>query len=527
MEKLLGALPVVAGFSSRLGIRDIVDGACPVRDLAELTHGQVIEVLADSRLTSPSPLVHVQAWARDWAVGEALGVEPGLLNDDRIGRALDAIAPHLDQIAGSAGVAAIAAFGIDVARMHWDMTSISVHGQYEQNEEGFAAPGFGHPKDRRPDLKQVQTGIAVSGDGGIPVFHRAFDGGAAEVSQVIPVMKAMQEMAAQRRMLIIGDSKLISYANLAAMDSDGVTFVAPASKTHVPAGELAGLTLGAATEVGYVAQRDQGKPAGQRGRWHVVEDTMSLAGPRKSDPVLALRRVFVHSSARADAAGKTRALKLERARGDLERLERGLGSRHYPDTGKVEARIAVIASQRRAGAYLRTRTGISPDTGKPTLDWNFDAKAIEAEAATDGWYALLTNLDPGEADAAGVLILYKGQEAVERRYPAFKGPLAVAALFLKNNRRIAALVTVICLALLIYCLIERQVRQALAEQDKTRVEGLYAGRPAIPTGRLILDALATMKIIPGSGQDPPVIPHPTPLQLRLLDLLGIDPRQLR
>jgi hypothetical protein len=52
-------------------------------------------------------------------------------------------------------------------------------------------------------------------------------------------------------------------------------------------------------------------------------------------------------------------------------------------------------------------------------------------------------------------------------------------------------------------------------------------RPAIPTGRLILDALATMKIIPGRGQDPPVIPQPTPLQLRLLDLLGIDPRQLR
>jgi hypothetical protein len=90
-----------------------------VRDLAELTHGQVIEALVANRLTSPSPLVHVEAWARDWAVGEALGVEPGLLNDDRIGRALDAIAPHLDQIAGSAGVAAINAFGIDVTRLHW------------------------------------------------------------------------------------------------------------------------------------------------------------------------------------------------------------------------------------------------------------------------------------------------------------------------------------------------------------------------------------------------------------------------
>lgn len=44
-EKLLGSLPVIAGFCSRLKIRNIVDEACPVGDLAELTHGQVIEAL--------------------------------------------------------------------------------------------------------------------------------------------------------------------------------------------------------------------------------------------------------------------------------------------------------------------------------------------------------------------------------------------------------------------------------------------------------------------------------------------------
>ena len=39
---------------------------------------------------------------------------------------------------------------------------------------------------------------------------------------------------------------------------------------------------------------------------------------------------------------------------------------------------------------------------------------------------------------------------VERRYGEFKGPLAVTPLFLKTSRRIAALITVICLALLIF-----------------------------------------------------------------------------
>lgn len=115
-------------------------------DQADLTYGQVIEVLVANRLPAPAPLVRVQPWAAQWAVGEAFGVEPALLNDDRIGRALDAIAPHLDQIAGSVGAAAIEAFGIDVTRNHLDLTSMSMHGDYSEETEGFPAVRFGYPK---------------------------------------------------------------------------------------------------------------------------------------------------------------------------------------------------------------------------------------------------------------------------------------------------------------------------------------------------------------------------------------------
>ena len=137
---------------------------------------------------------------------------------------------------------------------------------------------------------------------------------------------------------------------------------------------------------------------------------------------------------------------------------------------------------------------------------------------------MLTTL-PAAVTAAQVLIRYKGQEVVERRYSAFKGPLAVAPMFLKNNRRIAALVTVICLALLVFCLIERQVRVAIA--PAVTLDGLYAGRPAKPTGRLIFEALARLRLIPAANGQPPGIPHPPPLQARLLALLDVDPTRPR
>ena len=298
VEKLLGSLPVVADFCRRLRIRELVDELCPMREVSTsvVSHGQMVEVLVANRLTSPTPLAGIELWAQEWAVHEVFGVLPEALNDDRAGRTLDQIAPVLDKITGSVGLRAIEAFGLDVARMHWDMTSISLYGAYPDSDEDFAVPKFGHPKDRRPDLKQIQTGLAVTGDGGVPVFHRAYDGGAGEVGQVVGAMQALQQLAGPARMLIVGDSKLISYANLATMIGAKVAFIAPASKTYVPLEVLAAQDLSQASQVDYVAARDAGKPADQRGRWHVHQDTMTLGrAPQEGpdpDPAAGLRTLL-------------------------------------------------------------------------------------------------------------------------------------------------------------------------------------------------------------------------------------------
>jgi hypothetical protein len=76
VEKLLGSLPVVAEFCQRLDVAGVVDRACPVREVARVTHGQVIEALVANRLSSPRPLLRVADWAGEWAVGEVFGIAP-------------------------------------------------------------------------------------------------------------------------------------------------------------------------------------------------------------------------------------------------------------------------------------------------------------------------------------------------------------------------------------------------------------------------------------------------------------------
>ena len=61
----------------------------------------------------------------------------------------------------------------------------------------------------------------------------------------------------------------------------------------------------------------------------------------------------------------------------------------------------------------------------------------------------------------------------------------------------------ICLALLIFCLAERQVRNALAPHGAT-MTGLpgYGPTPAGPTGRTIFQALADLRLIPAHDGNP-------------------------
>jgi hypothetical protein len=93
-------------------------------------------------------------------------------------------------------------------------------------------------------------------------------------------------------------------------------------------------------------------------------------------------------------------------------------------------------------------------------------------------------------------------------------------MFGKDNRRITALVGVICLALLIFCLVERAVRLALS--PALQLVGLWAGRPAKPTGHLIFAALSTLRLTPARGDTPPLVAQPPPLQARILELLNVD-----
>jgi hypothetical protein len=482
---LVGAMPVVAPVLARLGLVGIVDRACPMRGRAQLTHGEVIAALVANRLTAPRPLYDVAGWANAYAANDWLGTPGALLNDDRLGRALDALAGRLDEVASAVALAAIGTFGADAARLHWDFTSVAFCGAYADQDPTAPKVGFGHSSDRQAHRRQLKVAHATTA-AGIPLFARVADGSRHEGAETGTLLETLRRFAEPRKLLLVADSALVTKANLAAADAAGTRFVSrlPRSFDYEP--DALAQPEEAWRPLRYCSARARRLPPGQRPTFRGAEATIEVTGPDKV--TRTFRTLYVHGSEEAAAARASRAKLLARAEEDLGRIAGGLAARPRQDRQRVERRVAGAVAKGRVGNWLRTEVSCDADDNV-SLRWWRDTGALAEAERRDGVYALVTNMSTRQCSADRLLALYKDQALSERAHHFLKGSLAVRPVFLKSNRRAAALVGVCSIALLVYGLIETEVRRAIAPA-RTVAGLLPEGRAARPTAENIFRAFA-------------------------------------
>lgn len=515
---LVGALPLVAPVLERLDVAGIVDRACPMRGRAQLTHGEVIAALVANRLTSPRPLYDVAEWGHAYATNEWLGTPGALLNDDRLGRALDALAGRLDEVASAVALAAVGQFGADAARLHWDFTSVAFCGAYADQDVTAPRIGFGHSSDRQAHRRQLKVAHATTA-AGIPLFGRVVDGARHEGAETGGLLERLRALAQPRRLLLVADAALVTKPNLAAADAAGIRFVSrlPRSFDYEP--DALAVSDTDWRKLTYCSARSRRLPVPKRPTFRGAEATIEMTGPDRI--ARTFRVLYIHGSEEAGAARASRAKILARAEDALARIARGLAARPRQDPETVERRVAKAVSKGHAGNWLRTE--VRDDDGNLSLRWWRDSDALAEAERRDGLYALVTNMSTRQCSADRLLALYKDQALSERAHHFLKGPIAVRPVFLKSNRRAAALAAVCSIALLVYGLIETELRQAIAPA-RTITGLLPEGRAARPTGENIFKTFAGLgyqRARTTNGLEE--IPDPlTTAQQAILDALAIN-----
>ena len=146
----------------------------------------------------------------------------------------------------------------------------------------------------------------------------------------------------------------------------------------------------------------------------------------------------------------------------------------------------------------RTRRG-RPPKAEPPQEETRSRLAVEAQAlaqaeAEQGWTVLATTVDAETCSDAQILRVYQEQNStVELGLRWIKNPAAITPMWLEKPERIAALAILTVVGLLVYGLIQRQVRLYLQDSEQ-HVPG-NKGPTDTPTAAVVLSLFTPVMMV--------------------------------
>jgi transposase len=509
----IGAAPIVRHVFDRLGLDDLLVTHVPERAQgrpAKIPHARALSAMVTNALLSRRPLYAVPEWLSGHVLApfKLTESEVHLFNDDRIGRALDRLFVA-DRASLMTAVIrrAVDEFEIDLDQIHNDTTTVTFSGSYDgqTDPEELKRPPlitFGHNKDHRPDLKQLVWSLTVSADGAVPVHYKTYDGNTTDDKVHRDAWCAIRDIAGRPDFVYVADSKLCTRENMSFIASNGGRFVTVLPRTRREHGEF----------------DDQLRIEGVS--WEEVRRDKNPRGATKPDLVYeahdpkrctaeGYRVLWYRSSSKAAQDEKSRRERIVRARQRLEELENRSGAHRLRSVERAEQAVAAILHEQRVTRWLKVEVDAltlaefkQAHPGRPGRDTSYkktdtsiivfrveeDQKAIETDAATDGVFAMVTNMQ--DESPREILDIYKYQPNLEKRFEQFKSVLTVAPVFLKKPERVASLLFVYFLAVLVFALIERELRKGMANAGIASLP-LYPERRACraPTTAVVLQAV--------------------------------------
>lgn len=467
-------------------------------------------------------------------------LDPGQLNDDRAGRVLDQlweVGPQ--KVFSAVSQRVIGKYALDLKAVHVDTTSRSFYGAYADQDPAVAQITYGYSKDHRPDLKQILFGVGTSRDG-VPVMAETCSGNQSDMTWNTRWIKAARGdlgLGNDNALVYVADSALVTADNLQALAETRLDFISRLPERFGLAEQLMNEALAGRCEWKGVGAITEGKNAANYNLWEAERE---LCGR-------TYRFVVVYSSSLDERRLGALERAVARENKALEESLRELRLQDFvcaPDAQKAWERFVrkqspcwhnLAATVKGEDVRVkRTKRGRPRKDEQPTTETVFRLEAsmqkdddrYERERQKCGMFVLISSLrDRDEWSGREVLEEYKGQTGAERVFRFIKNPAWVGAFCLKEPKRIAAFGYVVLLAAMVYTLLERQVRRALAQPEQEPVEGLNRQLTHKPTGYAIQTALSPILIIGqvkrGQLELCPSVPL-TNNQVRLLQLAGFD-----
>jgi transposase len=501
-------LGIIAAIIDDIGIVEIIDRELGSHPQEKVSAGQAVKAMilnCMGFLTAPLYLFSsfFMGKATEHLIGQ--GVKAEYLNESRLGRVMDQIYEYGITLMFVKIASEMAnKFGISSEHAHLDGTSMSVHGQYKEQEEILVENessepvaitiSQGYSRDHRPDLKQFTLHLLTSEEEGIPLFMNVGSGNTTDQSAFPEVIKAFRsQWQGEQTDLYTMDAAFYNEKNLQDFGDD-IKWISRVPETIKDVQEL----------IENLSPEQFSEKYDDRG-YRFCTVCNSYAGVKQ-------QWVVVESKQRMESDLKNSEKKVEKILKEKEKKLNSLMNKAFACEADAMSAInefkktlkyhIIGESQVLAKAHYGKR-------GRPNLNqepthhsFHIQASLVENHLVLAklrqkaGRFVLATNsLEDQVWSDSTILREYKGQQSTERGFRFLKDPLFFASsVFLKNTQRIMALAMLMTLALMVYTLGQRQLRLALQQAGATLPD--QKGKPsARPTLRWILQCFLSVHLV--------------------------------
>ncbi len=508
-------IPLITSVAQSIGFRTIISKYIPSYGNEKIAVVDALMILLCNITIGRQPLYELEQWLQkfDPQCFRLKQEQLHYFNDDRFGRALDKLylsdrASLMTEIV----VKMIKVVELEFQRVHNDSTTVKAYGKIPGKTKTGLELLRGKSKDHRPDLKQLLFSLTISSDGAVPIHYKTYPGNRTDDTTHIETWDTVRQITGICDFIYVADCKLCTSKQLAYIVGEGGRVITIMPETWKESNtfkeELRSNSKRYRKKV--IWRREIPEQSGKYESFSLFSGIGGGGGDDGGDFRAGKGgyRIFWHrSSEKVKKDRLSREQKLQKAESQLLNLIPKLNKRKLKTEEEIEKQVQAILEKYGVERFLKitisekiTGFKVQINRGRPgpntkyrtciqtsyLLLWETDKKALRQEKNVDGIFPLLTTDD--SLSAKSVLLSYKYQPRLEKRFTQFKSVHEAAPLFFKKIERVEAIMFLFFLSLMIQAIIEREVRLKMKEEGIKTLPIYPESRDAFhPTTSKILD----------------------------------------
>ncbi|QEP43578.1 IS1634 family transposase [Ectothiorhodospiraceae bacterium BW-2] len=471
--KTLDHLGLVSAMIDELGLVEQIDALLPKDEEKQtISHGQAVKAMILNGLGFAHRALYLTPlFFRDKPVDRLIGegVTADQINDDALGRALDAVYNYgIDSLYGQLAVKSVHTLGLTGGIYHMDSSSFHTDGRYNSEcppQEGsdIIHVTKGYSRDHRPDLNQVVLQLICENKSGIPVLMQPLSGNSndkinfrdtvtkhiAQLKKDVGLEYLVADSAFYTRETLELSQDLFWISRVPETLSLALYFI----ESHAPSlmvdfNQMSMIDL--PCQYGDIDQRwllVYSPEARQRSLKTCKKQFQKVSDKEMRNINALFRQEF---ACQADAEQSVEKLQKQLKLTELTDIE-------YKEVARYSKKGRPAKNAKPDKIVIQVSAILSSDS-------SLFQKKIQQKSC----FIIATNqLDSNELPNSKLLKIYKEEQKVERGFRFLKDPLFMATtFFVKSEERLMAITMIMTLCLMIYAALEHRIRQALSQFDE-------------------------------------------------------------